>query len=206
MRAVRRGAPPPALGSLLGVAPDRTWSSDGEGEVHDAIRDGLRSAQHRICAYCERPVPTGGRVEHVHPKSLPACLPRYSNNPGYDWDNLLLVCGATSHCDGPKGDLHLCDSVLFPDEMVREGQYFSINSLTGKISAYDELEPAVRLRVSGAIDELRLNDPDLKAMRVRVIGIVRDELETHGDLALARHRASVTGGFVSTIAAYLDPC
>lgn len=206
MRAVRRGTPPPALGTLLGVEPERAWSSDGESATHAAIRNELRHAQHMACAYCEQPIPHAGQVEHIHPKSLPGCAIRFSPNPNYDWGNMLLVCGSPVHCDGPKKDLHLCGSILFPDEMVEGQPYCSVNSYTGRIAARSDLDPTLRNLLQNAIDRLKLNDPELKRMRLTVIRMIQTELEASGDLALARHKASITGGFLSTVEAYLDRC
>ena len=205
MRAVRRGPEPQLLTSLTLVHPDRTWDSSGEPEVHAAIVGGLRHQQGNVCAYCERILVLGGRVEHVHPKSIQHCDVRPSSNHNYDWLNLLLVCVSSTHCDGPKSDKHLCEAVVFPDELLRDLAYIAVNSLTGEVAPAVGLEPAVRGRLENAIAELNLNDPELAELRLATISMIRNELAESGRVDLARHRASVSGGFPSTIEAYLKP-
>lgn len=203
VRAIDRGGPPLALTTLLAADPDREWSSDGEQEAHDAITGALRHVQDRMCAYCETPLPTGGGVEHVHPKSEPGCASRPSTNCHYDWNNLLLVCTSKDHCGGPKANMDLCADVLFPDVMQPLTPYFVINSLTGEIDVSPSLGGVDRTRARRAIDELHLNDPGLKGQRRGVIETLTREMHDSGNEALARHIAISRGGFLTTVESFL---
>ncbi len=204
MRAVSRVDAPPELTTLIAVDPGRQWDTAGEAEAHNAIKETLRTSQHRLCAYCESPVPIGGAVEHVHPKSVPECDYRPSENHHYDWANLLLVCGSPEHCDGPKGDNDLCGMVLFPDEMDPEVLYFTVDSLDGSLIVAPGLPSEESAAAGRALDELRLNDPALKGLRLAVIQLIQLELSESEDEMMARHRAGCTRGFATTIDSYFS--
>ena len=74
------------------------------------VKRRLYDAQHRKCCYCERFIssPSKGEVEHYRPKSsVKQALLEPKIRPGYywlayEWENLLLVCGA---CNRKKSDL-----------------------------------------------------------------------------------------------------
>lgn len=204
MRPVFRGDPPAALVSLVAVNPSRCWSSSGEAEVHAAIIEALRTAQDRLCAYCEQPVRKDGCVEHIHPKSVAPCSVRPSDNCHYDWTNLLLVCGRNEHCDGPKANDDICGDMLFPDEMDVGACYFTVNSLDGALSVAPGLPHPVAEKAERAIDLLFLNHANLKALRLEVVKLIQEELQVTNDEGLARHKALCAGGFVTTIETYFE--
>lgn len=203
MRYVNRGNAPPVLRSLADVDPDRKWDSSGESETHAAIREGLRHNQHRMCAYCERLVSTGGRVEHVHPKSCLSCVACPSpSNWHYHWENLLLVCGSGDHCDGPKGDKDLCDKVLFPDGMMPGKRYFEVNSL-GVLSVSPDLSGVERERALASIKEFGLNEAELTETRKNVVATLLAEIGASSE-AMARHRVASTLGFLTTVESFFS--
>lgn len=201
MRAIDRGDAPVELTTLLNVEPARKWSTNGEPDVHRAIADTLRQDQSRLCAYCEQPLEGVSQVEHIHPKSVVECATRKSHNFNYDWQNLLLVCGAKGHCDGPKADRDLCGSVLFPDEMDGDMTYWDINSLDGELQVAAGLPSNISEAAQRAIDELNLNDAALKKLRVVVMELIQQKLDEYGDEGLARHRVTYAG-FATTADLY----
>lgn len=204
MRHVNRGAAPPVMLSLVQLEPDRKWSTDGQPEVHAAIQEGLRHAQHRACGYCESLLPRGGAVEHVHPKSKPACVAGPSPaNWHYHWDNLLLVCGSKDHCDGPKADHDLCADVLFPDQMDATTRHFDVNSYTGEITVARDLAEPLRGKAAQAIEALVLNDSSLRQKRRAVIKQLTHECSTTGE-QLARHLLACSEGFATTIESFFS--
>lgn len=204
VRHVNRGTAPPLLQSLANIDPSRRWSGSGEKEVHAAIREGLRHNQHRACAYCERMLPEGGAVEHVHPKSCPSCVAGPSpSNWHYHWENLLLVCGSTKHCDGLKADDDICGQALFPDGMMPGRRYLEVNSLTGELTVAQGLDGDVEQRVLHSIKAFALNDPELKAIRKAVVETLLKEALASGE-AMARHRAASTLGFATTVDSFFS--
>lgn len=203
MRPIDRGPQPPVLASLVDVEPDRKWDSGGQGEVHDAIKDCLRSAQQHLCAYCEQPLFRRGQVEHIHPQKADApCTKRPNSFWHYDWTNLLLVCGSNAHCDGPKADSDWCAEVLFPDEMSPGVRYFTVNSLDGELSPANDLSDSDLIRATLAIKALALNHPSLKKLRLNIIEQLQQDLSDPDQAKFARHRAQCNG-FPTTTEAFL---
>ena len=204
MRRIDRGQAPAKLVSLLVLDPNRSWNSSGEPAVHSAIVESLRLSQEQMCAYCEVALVNGGRVEHVHPKSVVPCAARPSANAHYDWENLLLVCGSRDHCDGPKADKDLCAEVLFPDTMSADNIYFAVDSLTGELRVHEDLSDDEFTRARGALEELHLNAPNLCAARLGVVDFLQAGLQEELSEVLLRHRAQCSHGFATTVAGFFE--
>lgn len=203
MRAIDRGEAPLELKSLVKAQPGRRWNSAGEKDTHTAIAETLRHKQHRLCGYCEGPLRERGHVEHIHPRMTEVCTTRISSNHHYDWQNLLLVCGSSKHCDGPKAGRDLCGEVLFPDRMDPEARYWDISSLDGEMRVIDGLPAEIRAAAERSIEELMLNDPVLKKMRVDVIQLIQEELNDLKDESMVRHRVAYSG-FPTTVEFYFS--
>lgn len=206
MRAVERGTEPRRLATLRRAQPDRKWDSGGEAHTHRQISVSLIAAQSGMCAYCESPISLEDHaIEHVHPKSVRRCAVRPSKNHNYEWTNLFAVCSATDHCDGPKADKHLCETVLFPDVMDAATRYFSINPLSGEFSPDPNLGVEDTHGVDAAIEELALNCRVLAERRLGVIEALGKMISEDAtvDAALAAHTLEVQA-FATTIDLFLS--
>jgi uncharacterized protein (TIGR02646 family) len=169
MRRIYRADEPWCLIQLRQVDPTRRWDSGGAPDVHTTVQDKLRIAQDGCCAYCERRLTDSPRVEHIHPRSAKeSCSDRPSPNHHYDWNNLLVVCTGNGTCDEAKMDRHLCTEILFPDRLAEE-QVFLVDPLNGGLIVNPDISPEIQAKAKRTIDELRLDDINLRSSRLAVV-------------------------------------
>lgn len=112
----KRNAEPPALGTRRRTPDLSGWDL---GPATSDVREALEADQFGLCAYCNRRLDEGWRIEHWVPRSV-------APEKTYEWTNLLGVCsghsgerphdspalpdpleGRADHCDRARGNAPL---------------------------------------------------------------------------------------------------
>lgn len=105
----------------------------------------LHAAYSGICAYTAMYLPEQGSVDHYLPKALHPHL-------AYEWSNFRLASGRVNSSKGNS------TSILDPFEI--ENDWFVMDIPDCLIRANPNLEKQLRVKVSGTINSLRLNQDD----------------------------------------------
>lgn len=215
MKRLTKGPEPEKLILYKTHSPGNTWDQfKAVRRRRLAVQNQLKADQGWLCAYCEIDlVETAAdgdadfRVEHFHPKSDI----NSARNWGLDWQNLLGCCHGGSQstvtdaanrftspdtsCDIPKGNSNLDGIILNPLQLPAFPALFSCSRHSGELSVSEVNCQQAGISVDQArrtIQELKLNAPRLKRLRMRSLNKLNDQLrnmvEQGLDVGLARKR------------------
>lgn len=105
----------------------------------------LHAAYSGICAYTAMYLPEQGSVDHFRPKSTFPLL-------AYEWSNFRLASGRVNNSKGNQAD------IIDPFEVENDWFYLDIPACLLKPNP--NLAKAMRAKINGTINSLRLNQDD----------------------------------------------
>ncbi|MCA6124220.1 hypothetical protein J6500_20325 [Bradyrhizobium sp. WSM 1704] len=105
----------------------------------------LHAAYSGICAYTSMYLPEQGSVDHFVPKTINPAL-------AYEWNNFRLASGRVNSAKGNQ--THIIDPFLVDND------WFHLDLPSCLLRANPDLDVALRVRINGTINSLRLNADD----------------------------------------------
>ena len=133
----------------------------------------LRERFHQKCGYCERRFEPVGElqssVDHFRPRSR---FPRLV----YEWDNWVSCC---QRCNFAKADQWPDTGYVDPcaaDLLELPEEHFDYAPLTGEIVVKPGLTRDARRKAENTIDDLGLNETQLRNSRFRLISVLIQDL------------------------------
>ncbi|HIU64425.1 MAG TPA: TIGR02646 family protein [Candidatus Avacidaminococcus intestinavium] len=169
---------------------------------YQEVKAQIYKDQHGLCAYCEISIRFAEdeddvddfRIEHFYPKSETA---PHGKNWHLNWQNMLGVCHGGSQksvpdakwryserksdrsCDVPKGGRNLAAMILNPLKIPADKPIFRYVEHNGKMLVNKKSCPKQLLvKAENTIRELNLNAPRLRRMRMVVINVLQEEIES----------------------------
>lgn len=184
--------------------PNETWEHfrRRNRRGYREVKQQLLKDQHGLCAYCEISIKLAEHEENVDDFRVEHFIPKVEtelekHNYHLDWRNLLGACHGGSQpyvmdsqwrysskkndrsCDVPKGGKPIAKRILNPLKIPASVRLFRYQAHTGKMMVDEGSCPEnLQVKARTTIRELNLNAPRLRRMRLALIRILEDEIET----------------------------